>query len=65
MPSFLSLDLRQEQGQKTKIPSRVLPVAFLKISILGVKNILDLLQLTETVRVCVCVCERERERERE
>lgn len=57
MPSFLSLDLRQEQGQKTKIPSRVLPVAFLKISILGVKNILDLLQLTETVRVC----ERERE----
>ena len=36
-----------------------IPVAFLKISILGVKNILDLLQLTETVRVC----ERERVRE--
>lgn len=56
MPSFLSLALRQEQGQKTKIPSRVLPMAFLKISIWGVKNVLDLLQLLEIV----CVCERER-----
>lgn len=34
-------------------------MAFLKISILGVKNVLDLLQLIEIV----CVCEREKQRE--